>query len=182
MSVLDWFRAPPDLLPRSARMRIDSVGDHPNLERRGIYFLYADRRARAVLSAAGLRVRSDGLVYSGKATVTFRQRVVSDHINGTRDKSGVRATLRGILGKSWSPARREDVDRFMRAHFTVALQPVRWGRIGSVEKQFINEYRPCFNLKDNPCSHNPDRVRELRERGKDPHGLLSRLWRSVWRR
>ena len=163
-------------------MRIDSVEDHPNLEGRGIYLWYADRRARAVLSAAGLRVRRDGLVYIGKTMASFRQRVVSAHIKGTRDKSGVRATLRGILAKSWLPARREDVDRFMRAHFTVALQPVREGRIDSTEKQFIDEYKPCFNLKDNPCSHNPDRVRELRERGKSPHGLLSRLWRSVWRR
>ncbi len=91
----------------------------------------------------------------------------------------MRATLRGILEKSWRSARREDVDRFMRAHFTVALQPVRRGRIDSIEQEYIDKYQPCFNLKDNPCSHNPDRVRELRERGKAPHGLLSRLWRSV---
>lgn len=60
------------------------------------------------------------------------------------------------------PARSEDVARFMRDHFSVAMLLVRRRLIDQVEQRFIRKYKPYFNVRDNPDAMNVETVKKLR--------------------
>lgn len=162
---------------RTAPLRMEAVAGHADLDNRGIYFWFADGRARAVLRQVGLEVGDTGLIYIGKTTSFrgFRARVLDSHINGTVENSTLRKTLRGVLIATNSSATRTDVSEFMRAHLRVALESIDADRIDSAERQYLATNKPLLNsVQGNP---NLARVRELRRLAD---GTRFGWWKGVW--
>ena len=159
-------------LSRAPRWRIASVQParlrpKRGLVRRGIYAWYAESRAQAVLSGAGLDVRPDGLVYigmTGKRGRSFRKRL-RQHIRGAGD-GDLRKKLSWVLYASPEPAG-ADVDEFMRDHFTAVTIPMRVQplpgeeSISDAECRLIRDLKPCLNRKGLPAD--TPNVRQLHQ-------------------
>ena len=141
-------------------------------KRRGIYAWYADRDGQSVLNMAGLKVRSDGLVYVGSATESFDYRIVRCHLQGTvrnhpRGVRGYGSTLRhslaGVLFKTTGRASEQQVTHFMDAHLQVALKAMNASAesIHREESKLIQRYEPALNIKG-LGSDNVESLRRMR--------------------
>ena len=150
-------------LSRAQRMSVESVGDSPDLGRRGVYAWYADMGGHSILRQAGLvGGDEDRPVYIGKTLARrgFRQRVLGMHIHGNAENSTLRKTLAGVLKAAGrSP---DDVSNYMRAHLSVALLPVDSDAlIPGIERNLIESLEPvlCVEGRD---TRNGEQVRRLR--------------------
>ena len=127
LSTHAWAQAATAALPQIPHLAllsvpIDSVAAHPRWPGRGIYAFFASPAARERIRAAGLSVGDDGLVYIGKTNGSFRERL-SHHRTGA---SNLGRSLRSVLSycaSRWhcTAARPDDVSRFIRSHFRVAM-------------------------------------------------------------
>ena len=147
------FPAIPDLAPLS--VPIDSAATHRSwASGRGIYAFFASDGARAVLRRAGLSVGDDGLVYIGQTKNSFGVRL-SQHFKGT---SNLGRSLGSLL-----KATPDDVSRFIRSHFRVAMLSLDDAVIGDVEAELIRTKSPPLNLAG-VSNANSKRLEQLRRR------------------
>lgn len=127
----------PDLAPLS--VPVDSAATHRSwASGRGIYAFFASDGARAVLRRAGLSVGDDGLVYIGQTKNSFGARL-SQHFKGS---SNLGRSLGSVL-----KAAPDDVSRFIRSHFRVAMLSLDDAVIGDVEARLIRTKSPPLNLR-----------------------------------